>query len=117
MYVFACILTPIEGIFLKIHTACVLHFHTGIDGLASPCRCLTSRHQLDKWLGGYKSQTGCDKNEKSCPCPKSKHGHPMTISNPKMKLTFLPQHCYYSRASNINLKAEKQDISRIYLEQ
>jgi len=69
-------LTPIGGIFLKIHIACVLHFSTGIEELASPCGLLISRHQLDKWLGGYKSQTECNKSEKSCPCPKSKHSHP-----------------------------------------
>jgi len=62
--------SPIGGIFLKIHTACILHFSTGIKELASPCGCLIYHHQLDKWLGGYKSQTVCDKSEKSCPCPK-----------------------------------------------
>jgi hypothetical protein len=109
--------------FPEIHTACVLHFRTGIEGLASPYGCLISRHQLDKWPGACKSQTGCDKSEKSCPCPKSKHviqPQPkqfMTISNPKMKLTFLPQYYYSSKASNINLKPKKHDISRIYLEQ
>jgi hypothetical protein len=41
----------------------------------------------------------------------------MTISNPKMKLIFLPQYCYSSNASNINPKPKKQDISRICLEQ
>ena len=41
----------------------------------------------------------------------------MTISNPTMKLTFVPQYCYSSKASNINLKPEKHDISRLCLEQ
>jgi len=39
----------------------------------------------------------------------------MTISNPKMKLTFSPQYCNSSKASNINLKPEKHNIRAEYV--
>jgi hypothetical protein len=88
---------PLEGFSRKFTLHVFVHFSAGIEGLASPCGCLISQHQMDKWLSGYKSQTGCDKSEKSYPCPKSKHGHPASTqtvydnSNPKMKMTFVPQ--------------------------
>ena len=113
---------PIGGIVLKSHTTCVLHFSTGIEGLASSCVCLISSNRLDKRLGGYKNQKGCGQRKKSHPCPKSKHGYPARTqsvydnSSPKMKLTFVPQYCYSSKASNINIKPEKH-ISSICLEQ
>ena len=44
---------PIGGIVLKSHTTCVLHFSTGIEGLASSCVCLISSNRLDKRLGGH----------------------------------------------------------------